>query len=94
MIIDDDLDILSLLRDVFSYNEYEVDAQSDPVLALKHFYENAQSFDLVLLDIRLSDGNDGLILQQVKRRQSRGDDICIYCSTSGSCAIHKDMSFF
>jgi two-component system cell cycle response regulator CpdR len=62
LIIDDDLDILSLLRDVFSYNEYEVDAQSDPVLALKHFHENPQSFDLVLLDIRLSDGNDGVIL--------------------------------
>lgn len=62
LIIDDDLDILSLLNDVFSYNEYDVDAQLDPVQALKHFYENPQSFDLILLDIKLGNTTDGLTL--------------------------------
>jgi DNA-binding response OmpR family regulator len=62
LIIDDDVDILSLLSDVFNYNEYDVDAQLDPVQALKHFHENPQSFDLILLDIRLGNNTDGLTL--------------------------------
>lgn len=62
LIIDDDIDLLSLLNDVFSYNEFEVNAQLDPVSALKDFHDNPKSYDLVILDIRLGKSTDGLNL--------------------------------
>lgn len=62
LVIDDDIDILSLLDDVFSYNGFEVDAQLDPVLGLKHFHDNPKSYALILLDIRLGSSVDGLAL--------------------------------
>jgi DNA-binding response OmpR family regulator len=62
LVIDDEKDILSLLDDVFSYNGFEVDAQLDPVLALKHFHDNPKSYDLILLDIWLGSSVDGLAL--------------------------------
>jgi two-component system, cell cycle response regulator CpdR len=62
LVIDDDIDILSLLDDVFSYNGFEVDAQLDPVLALKHFHDNPKSYDLTLLDLWLGSSVDGLSL--------------------------------
>ena len=62
LIIDDDIDLLSLLNDVLSYNEFEVNAQLDPILALKDFRDNPKSYDLVILDIWLGSSTEGLDL--------------------------------
>lgn len=62
LIIDDDIDILNLLSDVFNYNAFEVEAQNDPVQALKLFQDNPKSFDIILLDVRLGNTFDGLTL--------------------------------
>ncbi len=62
LIIDDEPDLLSMLNDVFTYNQFEVDAQLDPAIALEHFHDNPGSYDLILLDIWLGHNVDGLSL--------------------------------
>jgi DNA-binding response OmpR family regulator len=60
LIIDDDIDMLNLLKDVFSYNQFEVYFESDPIQVLERFYENPKSFDIILLTIRLGNKTDRL----------------------------------
>jgi DNA-binding response OmpR family regulator len=62
LIIDEDIDMLNLLIDVFRYNQFEVYSEPNPILALQRFCENPKSFDLILLNIGLGNRIDGLIL--------------------------------
>jgi DNA-binding response OmpR family regulator len=78
LVIDDDVDILALLDDVLRYNGFEVDAQLDPLLALKHFSDNPKSYDLILLDIWLGSSVDGLALYNKLRESNQGAKIFVF----------------
>jgi DNA-binding response OmpR family regulator len=88
LIIDDDIDLLSLLNDVFSYNEFEVNAQLDPILALKDFRDNPKSYDLVILDIWLGGSSEGLNLYS--KLKEANVDVKIFVFT----ALELDIAQF
>jgi DNA-binding NtrC family response regulator len=53
MAVDDEPDILKIVKISLAKWGYKVDAFTDPVEALDHFRENASAYSLVLTDIKL-----------------------------------------
>jgi DNA-binding response OmpR family regulator len=75
LVLDDDLAILSALRDILEYNGYEVNtfSRGDKI------FENIQQYhpDLILLDVMLADLDGREICQRIKENQEKdgGDRI-------------------
>ena len=66
LIVDDDLNVRTALRDYFELSGYEVTVADDGASALR-LLEEHPAFDLVLLDHRMPD-KDGLeVLQEAKQ---------------------------
>jgi len=53
MVVDDELDLLRMVEMYLKAWNFEVDAFSDPVEALRFFQKNASFFSLILTDIRM-----------------------------------------
>jgi two-component system, NtrC family, phosphoglycerate transport system response regulator PgtA len=53
-IVDDNVDIANLFKDVLEDDGYTVFAFNDPVVALNYIQENAKEFGLVISDYRMS----------------------------------------
>jgi two-component system, OmpR family, response regulator ChvI len=64
LIVDDDPDITSAFNMILEMNGFEVDAYTDPLLALSNFKPN--SYGLVLLDIRMSKMNGFELYKKIK----------------------------
>jgi len=61
LIIDDDLDNFQLSKDVLQFNGFETYDFIDPRLALDTFKQSPQSYDLILMDIKMQE-MDGYFL--------------------------------
>jgi len=64
LLLDDNLDILQVVEEVLSYEQFEVQSST----TCKNFLQVAETFrpDVVILDYRLKDGNGGEICQGMK----------------------------
>jgi len=52
-IIDDDIDITNLFKDILEDDGYTVVAFTDSIAALNHIQENPEEFGLVISDYRM-----------------------------------------
>ena len=71
--VDDEYDIVSLVRMVLKNTGFLVDAYTDPVFALSEF--KAGLYDLLLLDIRMPEMN-GLELYQKMKQIDSNAKVC------------------
>ncbi|MEM3094041.1 MAG: response regulator [Nitrososphaera sp.] len=53
LVVDDELDIVTIFRQALSRYGYSVFGFTDPTLALEHFRLNAQDYALVISDVRM-----------------------------------------
>jgi CheY-like chemotaxis protein len=53
MAVDDEPDILNIVKISLTKWGYKVDAFTDPVAALDHFSQNASAYSLILTDIKM-----------------------------------------
>jgi CheY-like chemotaxis protein len=53
MAVDDEPDILNIVKISLAKWGYKVDAFADPVAAIDHFRENASAYSLILTDIKM-----------------------------------------
>jgi DNA-binding response OmpR family regulator len=53
LVLDDDFDIVSLIKISLQKNQFNVFAFTDPFLALEHFELNSRNYGLVLSDMRM-----------------------------------------
>ncbi|MGV3684652.1 MAG: response regulator [Daejeonella sp.] len=65
LIMDDDKDVLEMLKEVLTYENFEVDTVSDLALFLQYFEEGCQP-DLVIIDYLLRGINGGEVCYQLK----------------------------
>jgi two-component system CheB/CheR fusion protein len=65
LIVDDDPDITSAFNMILEMNGFEVDAYTDPLLALSNFKPN--SYGLALLDIRMPKMNGFELYKKIKK---------------------------
>lgn len=66
MVLDDDLDIVSLIKTSLQKNGYDVFAFTDSLLALEHFKINSNKYDIVISDLRMPSMNGIEFLKNVK----------------------------
>ncbi len=67
MIVDDESNILMVLRRALERWGYRVDTFSDPQAALDHFRKKPSRYDLILCDIRMPDINGVMFAREVRR---------------------------
>ena len=66
LILDDDFDIVTLMKIGLQHHSFNVYGFTDPALALEHFGMNAKSYDLVISDIRMPQMNGFEFIKKVK----------------------------
>jgi DNA-binding NtrC family response regulator len=73
LLIDDDRDILTVLKHSLELKGMNTNGFTNPVLAVEHFRNNAASYDIVISDIRMPQMNGFEVARAVKeiRYQSR-----------------------
>jgi CheY-like chemotaxis protein len=67
LIIDDDLDNLQLSKDVLQFNGFETYDFIDPRLALDTFKQSPQSYDLILMDIKMQEMDGYFLYKEIKQ---------------------------
>jgi CheY-like chemotaxis protein len=67
LIIDDDLDNLQLSKDVLQFNGFETYDFISPLLALDTFKQSPQSYDLVLMDIKMQEMDGYFLYKEIKQ---------------------------
>ena len=67
LIVDDEPDINLALKIVLEENGFQVDAFTDPFLALENFRKKAGMYDLLILDIKMPDMNGFELYKQIKK---------------------------
>jgi two-component system response regulator ChvI len=69
LVVDDDADVISTFKMILEMNGFEVDAYTNPTLALSNFKPN--SYGLLLLDIRMPAMNGFELFRKMKSIDSR-----------------------
>jgi DNA-binding NtrC family response regulator len=66
LILDDEFDIMSVLKQGIDKRGFRVFAFTDPYLALEHFQINSESYGLVITDLRMPGMNGYEFIKKVK----------------------------
>jgi CheY-like chemotaxis protein len=66
LLIDDDEDILTVLKRLLELKGVNTYGFTDPVLAVEHFRNNAANYDIVVTDIRMPQMNGFEVARAVK----------------------------
>lgn len=69
LVVDNEPDIVDVLKKGLEANGYEVDAFTDPREALSHF--KAGRYDLIILDIRMPNMNGFALSRELLKRDSK-----------------------
>src|SRR5580765_8003055 len=78
LIVDDEVHIIDLLRDVLTAQGYAVDAAPDAEAALKLIHENI--YDAAILDFNLPDMDGVMLHRQIRQKDPDLADRCIFMS--------------
>jgi DNA-binding NtrC family response regulator len=70
LLIDDDKDILTVLKHSLELKGMNTNGFTNPVLAVEHFRNNAASYDIVISDIRMPQMNGFEVARAVKEIRS------------------------
>ena len=71
LILDDEFDVVSVLKQGIDKRGFRVFAFTDPYLALEHFQINSESYGLVITDLRMP-GMDGYeFIKKIKEIKSQ-----------------------
>jgi FixJ family two-component response regulator len=73
LVVDDDPDVISTFKMILEMNGFEVDAYTNPTLALSNFKPN--SYGLLLLDVRMPIMNGFELFRKMKSIDS-GVEVC------------------
>jgi DNA-binding response OmpR family regulator len=88
LVVDDERDVNTALREVLEHNGFKVDSYDDPVLALKNF--KAQLYDLVILDIKMPK-LDGFALYREIKRFDKKVKVCFLTAGEMYYGVYSDI---
>ena len=84
MVVDDEIDVISVLEIVLEENGFEVDTFEDPIVALKSY--RAGLYDLLILDIKMPEMDGFELYDQIKKI----DDNAKVCFLTASEMYYKN----
>jgi DNA-binding response OmpR family regulator len=84
MVVDDEIDVLSVVGIVLKENGFEVDTFEDPIVALKSY--RAGVYDLLILDIKMPEMDGFELYDQIKKI----DDNAKICFLTASEMYYKN----
>jgi DNA-binding response OmpR family regulator len=67
LVVDDEPDLVLILKMVLEDNGFQVDSFTDPLLALENCKGKAGKYELLILDIKMPDMNGFELYKQVKK---------------------------
>lgn len=88
LVVDDERDVITALREVLEHNGFKVDSFDDPLLALKNF--KAQLYDLVILDIKMPEINGFSFYREIKKLD-KNCKICFLTAGEMYYGIYSDI---
>jgi DNA-binding response OmpR family regulator len=102
LIVDDEADVNTALREVLELNGFAVDAYEDPLLALENFKPHL--YHLLILDIKMPELNGFALYREIKKLDKEaklcfltagemyyGDYSDIFSSLPSNCFIRKPV---
>ena len=66
LVVDDEFDIVNLIRQALQKQGFTTYAFTDPLLALEHLETNSESYGLVLADVRMPGMNGVELVKKIK----------------------------
>src|SRR5919108_3282219 len=66
LVLDDEFDIVALLKNSLQKHGYHVFGFTDPLLALEHFIVNSKDYSLVISDVRMPTMNGFEFIKKVR----------------------------
>jgi two-component system response regulator ChvI len=69
LVVDDELDITSVIKKGLKNNGFEVDSYNDPVLALEKFRANV--YDILIIDIKMPKMNGFELYKKIKELDNK-----------------------
>jgi DNA-binding NtrC family response regulator len=66
LIVDDEIDIVTLIKASLQKHGFDTLAFTDPLLAFEHFQNNSKDFALVISDIRMPSMNGYELIRKIK----------------------------
>jgi DNA-binding response OmpR family regulator len=79
LVVDDEPEVLAVLKLHLQKSSFEVKRFTDPILALKHFQQHTKDYDTVLSDIRMQGMNGFEFVREVRAADS---DVKIFLMTA------------
>ncbi|HXW02322.1 MAG TPA: response regulator [Candidatus Nitrosotenuis sp.] len=76
LVVDDEPDITTSIKNGLTRNGFEVTTYNDPVLALESY--NVDSYDLLLLDIRMPKMNGFELYREIKKKDNDSTKVCFF----------------
>ena len=67
LIVDDESDVNLTLKMVLEENGFKVDSFTDPLLALENFKGESETYDMLILDVRMPDMNGFELYKEIKK---------------------------
>jgi DNA-binding response OmpR family regulator len=67
LVVDDEPDLVLILKMVLEDNGFKVDSFTDPLLALQNCKGKASMYDMIILDIKMPDMDGFELYKQVKK---------------------------
>ena len=67
LIVDDESDVNLTLKMVLEENGFKVDSFTDPLLALENFKEESETYDMLILDVKMPDMNGFELYKEIKK---------------------------
>ena len=71
LVIDDEHDIVNLIRESLYLHRFEVSTFTEPSAALEHFISHSKDYDIVISDIRMPGMNGYQFVKHVKERNPK-----------------------
>jgi DNA-binding NtrC family response regulator len=71
LVVDDEQDIVNLIRESLHLHRFKVSTFTEPSAALEHFISHSKDYDIVISDIRMPGMNGYEFVKHVKERNPK-----------------------